>query len=263
MSRRLALVEDGLAAVRALTRKGRLAEALAQAARLLTRPDLTVIAAADTHRVIAEISIDAERHAKARKHLRASLSLEPGHARTHYLMGLAFERDPHGDDLRAAKRFRKASELVPGNAAYRAAFGRAAVRCGRVRRGVRELLAAAEAAPRDTAVLEVVIEGLIEVGKIVAAQRIIVKARFLCPRSVEIRRLWDRLRFEAARRGQRHGSGTQDAGSPTDGGSRLLPFIRVVRSDAGGMMPLANVRRDVFSSPRPHLARLRATNADG
>jgi tetratricopeptide (TPR) repeat protein len=254
MSHRLALIDASMAAARALARQGRRSEALAQAKRLLSRPDITLVAAADANRVAAEILLDMERFAAARRHLRAALTLEPAHARTNYLMGLAFERDWRGDDERAARRFQKASRLVPGNADYRAAFGRAAVRCQRVKRGVRELLAAADAAMGDTAVLEVVIEGLLEAGRVTAAERIIVKARFLCPGSGEVRRLGERVRFEAARRGQKRGSSTQDAGPAKEGAARLLPFVHVVRSSPGGTVPLANVRRDMLSRPRgPHL----------
>ena len=257
MSMTLALIDDGMAAVRSLARKGRRTEALAQATRLLNRSDLPVVVAADAHRVTAEILIDNERHVKARKHLRAALALEPEHARTHYLTGLAFERDPHGNDLKAARRFHKASQLVPANALYRAAFGRAMVRSDRVKRGVRELLAATDAAMKDATVLAIVVDGLLEAGKVAAARRIVVKARFLCPGCGEVRRLWERVRFEEARKGQRRASSTQDAGPVMDGAARLLPFLRIARSDSGGKMSFSNVRRDSLSLPTPHLARLR------
>jgi len=253
MSYRLALIDEGMAAARTLARQGRRSAAMDQARRLLNRPDLPLVAAADAHRVIAEILLEIERFGAARRHLRAALALEPEHARTNYLMGLAFERDPHGDDERAARRFRKASRLVPANAAYRAAFGRAAVRSNRVNRGVRELLAAADAAIKDAEVLGVVIEGLLETGRVKAAERIIAKARFLCPGTGEVRRLGERVRFEAARQGQKRGSSTQDAGPAKEGAARLLPFVHVVRSRPGGTMPLANGRQDMLSRPRPHL----------
>lgn len=249
MSWKLALIDSGLAVTRTLARRGQRNEALAQARRLLNRSDLPLSAAADTHRVAGEIHLESERFSRARRHLRASLGLEPNHARTHFLLGLAYERDPHGDDLRAARRFRAASRLAPSNAAYRAAFGRAAVRCYRVRRGVRELLAAAETTCKDVPLLEVVIEGLLEAGRVAAAHRIIVKARFSCPRSGEVRRLWERVRYESARRSQRRASSTQDAEGPaTEGAVRLLPFLRVVHS---------NIRFDTASFPRPHLIRSR------
>ena len=64
--------------------------------------------------------IETEHYAKARRHLRAAAGLEPPCARTHYLAGLAFEKDPHGDDRRAAVRFKTASELEPQNPLFRA-----------------------------------------------------------------------------------------------------------------------------------------------
>ena len=258
MSRRLALVDSGLAVARLFARKGRRNDALTQSLMLLKRSDLTVSEAADAHRVAGECLLDSERFAKARKQLRSSLTLEPGHARTWFLAGLAQERDPHGDDTRAVRCFFRAHKLAPENAAYRAAFGRAAIRCDRLKRGVRELLIAAESALTDATLLEVVIEGLLEAGKVAAANRIIVKALFSCPRHGGIRRLQDRVRYESARRGQRRASSTQDAGSAKDGGTRLLPFLRVVRSDTGSTMAPANVRQDVASFPRPHLPRLRS-----
>jgi tetratricopeptide (TPR) repeat protein len=257
MSRRLALLDTGLELARYLARKGRRKEALSQALQLLRRPDLSLAAAADAHRVAGELYLDNDCFSKARRHFRQSLTIEPGHARTRFLAGLAFERDPDGDDYRAACSFLKASTLTPENAAYRAAFGRAAIRCDRVQRGVRELNRAAEAGLKDLTLLEVVIEGLLEAGKVNAANRIIVKARFSCLETGGIRRLQDRVRYESARRSQRRGRNTQDAGPATDGAVRLLPFLRVVRSSPGGTMPPANVRRDVASFPRPHLGRLR------
>jgi len=213
--------------------------------------------------VIAEIMLESERFAQARRHARASLALAPEHARTHYLLGQSFENDPYGDDHRAARCFRRASRLVPASADYRAALGRACVRRGKVKRGVRELLAAADIAPKDAAVLSVVLDGLLTAGKVAAARRIIVKARFLCPGNGAMHRLWERLVYEEARRGQRRASSTQDAGPARDGGAQLLPFLRVVGSSSSSRRPLANVRRDGMSLPQSHLPRLRATNSDG
>lgn len=258
MSPRLALVGCGMDVARLYARKGRRNDARRQALQLLRRSDLTVAEAADAQRVVGEIELDSECFAKARKHLRSSLALEPEHARTWFLAGLAYERDPHGDDRRAACCFRKAAKLATENATYRAAFGRAAIRCGHLKRGVRELMLCTEAALKDAGLLEVVVEGLLEAGKVNAANRIVTQARFSCPGASGIRRLQDRVRYESARRGQRRASSTQDAGPDTDVGVRLLPFLRVVRSDTGGKTPPANVRQDVASFPRPHLPRLRS-----
>jgi tetratricopeptide (TPR) repeat protein len=263
MSRTLSLVHGGWAAARELARRGRRSEALARLRRLLARNDVPPAVAADAHRLAAELLIDRDRLGAARRHLKAALGLEPGCARTFYLAGLASERDPAGDDRRAAARFRKAAGLEPANPRYRAAFGRAAVRCDRVRAGVRALLAAAEAGGAKLDVLRVVVDGLIEAGKLDAARRAVVKARFLNPQSAEVRRLGERVRFETARRGQQNTTGTQDAPRATEGDFVSLPFVRVVGGESGRRgVTGGTIRRDTLSVPRPHFTRLGVRNAD-
>jgi hypothetical protein len=260
MSRTLTMIHAGWASVQSLVRDGRRRDALTQLERLLACPDLPVPVAANAHRLTAELLIDAERFAMARRHLRVVAGLEPCCARTHYLAGLAFEKDPHGDDRRAAVRFRKASALEPHNPLFRACFGRAAVRCDRLKTGVRALLGAADAAPDSLPVVRVVVGGLIEAGRVTAARRVLAKARFLRPGNRELAGLWDRVRFEAARVGQNKRN-TQDAGFAREGDIVLLPFVRVVGSGAGKAAG-GVIRRDVMSKPRPHLPRLRRSKAD-
>jgi hypothetical protein len=263
MSRTLTLIDAGWEAVRAAAgRPG----VLARTTRLLARPDLPAAVAAEAHALAGELFLTADRHPEARRHLRAAAAAAaaPARARLFYLWGLALERDPHGCDRRAAVRFRKAAGLEPANHLYRAAFGRAAVRCGRAKVGVRALRAAAAAAPGDVAVVQVVAEGLLEAGRLAAARRAVTAARFLCPGDRDLAALWGRVRFETARQARRGRRGAtrqrQDAEFAKDGGRVVLPFVRAVggvKSAEGG-----TVRRDVVSFPRPHLARLRARNAD-
>jgi hypothetical protein len=256
MSRTLSMVQGGWAAARELARRGRRSESLTRVRRLLSRNDMPPAVAADAHRLAAELLIDRDRFGAARRHLLAAAGLEPVCARTFYLAGLASERDPAGDDRRAAARFKKAAGLEPANPRYRAAFGRAAVRAGLVNAGVRELVAAAGLGAGELAVLRVAVSGLLEAGRPGAARRVLVKARFLRPGCAAVAALWNRVRFEAARHGQRSHRGAQDARAARDG-RPLLPFVRLVRDEA----PAADAgwRRDVISLPRPHLARLRAT----
>jgi tetratricopeptide (TPR) repeat protein len=263
----LTLIDAGWASVRSSVTQGRRTDALTRLTRLLARPDVPTPVAADAHRLAGELLTDAEQYPEARRHLRAAAALEPTCARTYYLWGLAHERDPQGVDRRAALRFRKASNLEPHNALYRAAFGRAAVRCDVVKTGVRELLAAADAMPGDLPVIRVVTEGLLEAGRLGAARRVLTRAKFLCRDGVKARELTaliERVRFEAARTEQREQRGTtqhrQDAEFVKDGGRVVLPFIRVeteTTAPAGGI-----VRRDVVSLPRPHFPRLRVRKAD-
>ena len=249
MSRTLSLVHGGLTAARELARRGRRAEALTRLRQLLATADVPPATAAEAHRLAAELLIDRDRFGAARRHLRAALGLEPNCAAAFYLAGLASERDPAGNDRRAAVRFRRASELEPTNANYRAAFGRALVRANLVNAGTRELEAAAQTA--DLTVLRVAVDGLLEGGRTAAARRVVQKARFLRPACASVAGLWNRVRFEAARQSQRSHRGAQDAHAAREG-RPLLPFLRVVGASEAW-------RGDVVSVPRPHLARLRAT----
>lgn len=256
MSRTLGLVPAAWASARALVRQGRRTDALVALRRLVSRADVPPAVAADAHRLAAELLIDRDRFGAARRHLKAALGLEPACAATYYLAGLASERDPSGDDRRAAVRFRKAARLAPDNARYRAAFGRAAVRAGYRSAGARELVAAAVAAPAELPVLRLAVAGLLDAGRVTAARDVVARAKFLRPRCAAAGGLWDRVRFETARVGQRTGRGAQDARAATEG-RPLLPFVRLVRDSAP-----AGYRGDVLSMPKPHFPRLRATKAD-
>jgi hypothetical protein len=263
----LTLNDAGWELVRSSAAHGRRADALAGAKRLLARPDLSASVAAEAHRLAGELLIETERYSEARRHLSAAAALEPRCARVLYLWALTHERDPHGCDRRAALRLRRASQLEPENHLYRAAFGRAAVRSGAAKTGVRELRAAADGAPGDAAVVHVAVEGLVEAGKFVAARRVLTRARFLCPGNRELAALWQRVRFEAARAGQKRSSGrrgtarhVQDADFATDGGRAVLPFVRIAENGAAGKG--GSVRHDVVSFPKPHFPRLLAGSAD-
>lgn len=263
MSRTLTFFDAAWEAVRSSASRGDRASTLSHVIRLLARPDLPATVAAEAHRLAGELQTEAERYPEARRHFRATAALEPNCARTFYLWGLSEERDPSGSDRQAAKCFRRASALEPENAAYRASFGRAAVRAERPKTGVRELLAATTAAPGDVPVVRIATEGLLEAGRLSAARRVLAGARFLNPTgraNRELIALWERLQFEQARRVQRATTRHRhDAELATDGGRVVLPYVRLVgvESASEGM-----VRRDVVSLPQPHFPRLLRRNAD-
>jgi hypothetical protein len=197
------------------------------------------------------------------------------------LQGRAWEEDTNGCDRRAAICFKKAAALAPMNPLYRAKYGRAAARCGKVNRGRRELLAAAASAPGDLSVLHVVVMGLLEVGRTDDARQVVARARFLSPGNRELNAIGERIRFESARLSQQkvlngaNGDGTnaepryaRDAQFATDGDRVTLPFVRVMGSTSSGPLRGAEgemrgtVRYDAGSFHRPHLARVRARKAD-
>jgi Flp pilus assembly protein TadD len=277
MSTTLTLIDAGWQSVRATAERGRTTDALNRLTRLLARPDVPAALAVEGHRFAGEMALDCERYATARRHLKTAAKLEPENAKTHYLAGLAWENDPDGCDRRAAGCFKKAAKLDPVNALYRAAFGRAVVRCGAVQRGARALLAAVELATDNVAVVHVVVGGLLEAGRVAQAQQVIAKARFLLSGNAELAALWERAKFESAWQGQRklakvgktreNARDAQDAHFATDGDRVTLPFVRLadVTDDPNTTNPTSGrtLRHDVASFPRPHLARLGVRKADG
>jgi tetratricopeptide (TPR) repeat protein len=265
MSRTLTLIEAGWDCARTLAARGRKADALAQLTRLLARPDVPAALTAEAHRLAGDLALGLEKFATARRHLNAAAALEPNHAGTRYAMGRAWEEDPDGCDRRAAICFQKAAALDGTNPAYRVAFGRAASRCGKLKLGAREMLAAVDAAGCEIGVVRAAVSGLLEVGKVGAARRVVAKARFLRPGDAELAAMWGWVKFETARLAQRTTQGktryAQDAQFATDGDRVTLPFLRIAETGecegTGG-----TVRRDTASFPRPHVARLHARKAD-
>lgn len=284
MSRTLTLIDAGWESVQLLVERGQRANALDQLTRLLARPDVPAAILADGHRLAGELAVELGKYATARRHLKAAAALEPKHAGTRYAMGRAWEEDPDGCDRRAAICYKKATMLDAANPLYRVAFGRSAARCGKLKRGTSEMLAAVEAATNDLAVIRVAVSGLLEAGKIEEARHVIAKARFLNAGNSELAGLWERVKFESARLSQRKMTRpatthtntryAQDAHFATDGDRVTLPFVRLVTDadssststkgttgGAGGNGG-GTVRRDTASFPRPHLTRLHARKAD-
>ncbi len=262
MSRMLTLIQAAWESACRLVRCGRRIDALARIRKILALPDVPADIAAAAHRLAGELLLHLERFRPARRQLRAALQLEET-ARTHYLLGTAFEQDPQGDDHRAAMRFRTAMRLEPSNTLYRAAFGRAAVRCNRVKVGVKELLSAAESAIHDISVIRVVVEGLIEADRATEAHRVLNKARFLLAKCTQFPVLMGRVRFEMARMGQRKLRSRQEAPLAREGATGLLPFIRIANREEGGTPAGAGtIRCDTISFPRPHLAGFIRSKAD-
>jgi hypothetical protein len=268
MSKALSLIGAGWDSVRSMAAQGQQLDILNRLRCFIARSDLPTSVACEAHRMAGELLIRAEQYREARHHLRMAAAIEPTNAQTFYLWGLAFELDPHGCDYLAAKKFGKASKLEPKEPKYRAAFGRAAVRCDRVKRGISGLLQAAAMAPGDVAVIRVVTEGLIEAGQLKMASRVLNQARFLSFESSKDRELvalMERVRYESAqckqRETRRH---RQDADFATDGGRMVIPFIRKVKRTGGGTGPRTggSTRRDVVSLPKPHFPRLRIRRAD-
>lgn len=240
MGKTLTLIDAAWASARDRAQAGRKSEARGILVTLLGREDLPTALAAKAHRLAAKLYADGERYAKARKHLKAARTLEPGNADTHYQLAAAYADDAYGCDLRAAKSYRRAVARDGTNALYHAAYGRALVRAAKDRPAVRALREAVELAPTDAKVLAVVVEAYREMNAARLAWDVVCKAKFLAPADKAIAAMWQRAKFDLASEGQ----------SPRM--RKVLPFVRLVGTDGESRA----VRRDVGSASAPHVYRL-------
>jgi tetratricopeptide (TPR) repeat protein len=270
MSKTLTLIDAGWESILTTAKCGKRIDALNRLTQLLARPDVPAAMATEGHRFAGELALELGKYATARRHLKAATKLEPTLAEAYFLAGRAWEEDPDGCDRRAAICFKKAATL-DAKAQYRVAFGRAAARCGKVKLGTREMLAATEQASGDITIVRIAVSGLLEAGKAEEARQVIAKARFLCPDNYELAAFGERVKFETARQSQKSAKTrentryAQDAHFATDGDRVTLPFVRLADDDSSPSTKGSKggtVRRDAASFPRPHLASFRARKAD-
>ncbi|MCS6865727.1 MAG: hypothetical protein RMJ56_01935 [Gemmataceae bacterium] len=271
MSRTLSLVETAWDVIQALVARQQYRAAFRQLSRLLARPDVPATLAEKAHRLAGQLAFELEHYAAARRHWKAVWYADRECAEAAYALGRAWEDDPDGCDRRAAKYFRHAFMRQPDNPLYRATFGRSMARCGRIRQGIRHMLAASQSAENDHAVIRVVVTGLLEIGQIGEARRIVAKARFLAPGCAVLAGLWQRVQFEQARVTQRRRGDlpahlrssrlAQEVRTATEGVRTIVPVLHVVRNQP--LCERGGWRRDEASYPRPHLASLKIRQADG
>jgi tetratricopeptide (TPR) repeat protein len=270
MSRTLSLVETAWDVIQLLVARKQYRTALRQLMRLLARPDVPETLIADAHRLAGRLALELEQYPVARRYWKAVVERAGDSAEAYYAIGRAWEEDPEGCDRRAMRAFRRALKHEPANPIYRAAYGRSAARCGHVRHGTRHMLAAAQQAENDLAVIRVIVPGLLEIGQAGQARRIVAKARFLTPGNAELAALWAWVKFEEARSAQRSCRGFQrpdgvarmakDARFAMDGVRTIVPLLQVVGTTPP--RPDNGWRRDAVSCPRPHIAYLSFRKAD-
>ena len=248
MSRMLTFFESGFASATALASTGRFNAARRTLRGLRATCDLGPDSALQLHSAAAEWAMFSERYSEARRHLRRVLKLDPTDAAGHFALGRAHEADPFGCDRMAVRRYRKAIQLNANEPKYRAALGRALVRVDNVQAGVKILCRAAEAAPSDPEVLEIVSEGLREAGRADEAFRVMSHARFLAPDDRAIKKLWDRSRFGLTAATQHARRANAERSRPIENAA-VLPFLRV----AGGVRTTRFDGPSTGNAPTTHL----------
>lgn len=251
MSTTLPFLSACWAAARAAAASGDRATTLKRVAPVLSDPNCPPVLRRSAHRLVARTLLAASRFIAARKHLRTVCKLAPLDATAQYELGLAYEGDPYGCDRRAAVCFGRAVALRPEDGRFHAARGRALVRLGKSKAGVRALKMAVNTAPADSIVLGVVLDGLILAGKVRLAQRLLNQAAFLAPTSAAIRQLREKAKFASV------GGGRSRRPVRVERPAVLLSFTptpapRPLRVFGGA------VRKDFGSRQGPHFTRLKA-----
>lgn len=221
MSRMLSLSFHAWALAKSATRPD---VARAHLERIVAMADLPAVELARANRMLAGHLVRAGRYAAARRRLRAALQVDANDAESQLLLAKSWEDDPYGSDRKAARAYRRATEMNPNDAVAWASLARACVRCGRERIARKSLRRAVRLAPADPAVLAIAIEALRELGRLSEALKLAVRARFRAPKSTAIQSLVDNVHFEIARTE----SNSVGGGS---GRTSVLPFVRIVGAD--------------------------------
>jgi len=259
MSRMLTTIRDEMRRAQGLSKMGQNVLARHLLLDWLVRDGLSAQEIAAVRIASAEVSLAQGRYREARRHLRHAERLGIQDADLYYLWGRAHENDPHGCDRTAARKFRKATILNASEPKYRAALGRALIRISNVRSGVKVLRRAAEAAPTDPEVLDIVRDGLREAEEADLALQILNKAMFLAPGSREVKYLWQRARFDATAQQQKQSR--KEMRPASDDRPVAIPFIRIhseTSNDVQADAKIIRVRRDTPEHAEPRLAGLKA-----
>ncbi len=253
MSKTLNLSERLLARGRKLQRLGLYLEALRVLTRLSGLGGLPAAVAEETHKRLAEIQLRRRKYARARRHLAAALSQQPGNPHYHYLMAGAIAADRKCDPNRAAAYYRRCLELDPQQPRYLCDFGLSVLCLGQRAEGLKALRRAFELAPDDPRIAAKVAEGLRQEGEIEEARTTLRIAQFRNPGNACFGKLWSDLQFQVLwdqQQQARPGHGSADDDTPT-----LLPFVRPVPAPEPAPPPGRVVRRDAAARLNsPHLA---------
>lgn len=252
MSKTLNLAHRLLALGRKLQGLGLYVEALRLLTRLSGLGDLPAEVAEETHQRLAEIQLRRRKFARARRHLAAALSQQPGNPRYHYLMAGAIAADRKCDPNRAAAYYRRCLELDPQQPRYLCDFGLSALGLGQREDGLKALRHAFELAPDDPRIVGKVAAGLRQEGEIEEARTTLRTAQFRNPRDTRFQKLWTDFQFQLLSDQQQQACpGNAKA---ADDSPKLLPFVRPAPAPEPSPQPARVVRRDAAARPgSPHL----------
>src|SRR5262245_20135069 len=157
MSKTLHLVQGLLAQARRLHESGQHHRAANLFGKLASFGDLPPAVAEEIQSRLADVELRQGKYARARRHLRAAITHQPGNAEYHHRLGLVVDEDPNGRSETALAEYRRCLKLDPKNASYWCDYGYAAINAGEILRGLEALRKASTLAPNDPEVLDLVV----------------------------------------------------------------------------------------------------------
>ncbi len=150
-------------------------------------------------RTLSQIEFHANRHRLARAYLRQAIALAPGDANLLELFALNIEADGSTRLKRGLKAAGRALRIDPREPRFAALLGRIAMAMGKRRLARRAFRRVAKLNPTAVDVLGTAMTGFLQLGLPQEAMKLLMMARVEMENCVELRTLWDRLRFELGR----------------------------------------------------------------
>ena len=221
--------------------------ALATLRRLAGLPGLTSSQSERVNAMQGELLLKRRKYRSARRRLVAAARLTPTNPRYFYLLGLACRHDPEGDLDRASRYFARCLRLSPTHARCLGEAGLLAITMGDADRGLELLRRAVENEPDSAPAIVRLCRGLRQAGQPDEALRQTRLSQFRLPRCPALQRLSAELRLDRLRCRQEC-----DASEQEDAGPVMLPFLRLITSDA----PSPYRRDDAETVRGPHLMRM-------
>jgi tetratricopeptide (TPR) repeat protein len=244
MGRTLNLLDHLLVESRRLLSIDQPRKALALLQRLARLTDIPLSPAAEGQRLLGETYLKLSQYRSARRHFRRAIAWQPENAAAHHLLARAIVSDPAVDGARAAKPFRRALELDPGNVQLHCDAGVYFGEMGRWGDALALLERAVELAPEDLSVLRALVDAMCEAERFEEARRTVDVARFRFRGVGRLGQLRDNVEFRRSQQSQATGEGAD-----------VLPFLRVVGGE-GESVRGKKLRRDRASKAHPHLPRV-------
>lgn len=239
-----------------LIRLGQLAEGRELIQILLAGDHTPAHVRASARCLLGEIEFDAGHYRNARRHYLAAMNLRPFDPEACLAYARAVEVDIDADPRKGYAACRRAVRVDEFEPRSWIALGRAAIRVGKLAVSLKAFRRAARLQPERIETLAELVNGFLTLGRVNAAQGVLTVARFRSPHDTQLLSLWERFRFDCARRGQQSVRRAVEELEPV-----VLAFPgRNTQSKVVGEAVV--IRADRASRPQPHVLRMFGMRSD-